>query len=167
MEQAPQHFWRSAPEWPPPAPPLWWTRGGKMAWRWEPWTVEGRRGMECGNQTAEPPLPKDSHLCPSRPANGGTDSRRMGSGKGMAPTSGNPKVWKKEPTPYHPGSAYGHQNVTRRRSAYRAACQNERNPKQRDPLVERRRKSDLYPSPATWTQPGLMKSRRIAVPEPQ
>ena len=76
MEQAPQHSWRSAPEWPVPAPPLWWTRGGKMAWRWEPWTVEGRRGMECGNQTAEPPLPKDPHLCPSRPANGGSYFRK-------------------------------------------------------------------------------------------
>ena len=26
----------------------------------------------------------------------------------MAPTSGNPKVWKKEPTPYHPESACAH-----------------------------------------------------------
>ena len=136
-----------------------------MAWRWEPWMVEGRRGMECGNQTAEPPPPKDPHLCPSRPANGGTDSRRTGSGKGMAPTSRNPKIWKKEPTPYHPGSACGHQKVTMRRSAYRAACQSERNPMQRDPRAERRRKNGLYLSPATWTQPGLTKSGKTVVLE--
>ena len=53
------------------------------------------------------PLPKDLHhpqirARPSRPASGGTDSRRTGLGKAMAPTSGNPKVSKKEPTPYHP-----------------------------------------------------------------
>ena len=136
-----------------------------MAWRWEPWIVEARRGKECGNQTSEPPPPKDPHPCPSRPANGGTDSRWIGSGKGMAPTSGNPKAWKKEPTPYHPGSACGHHNVTRRRSAYRAACQSERNPMERDPRVERRRKSGLYPSPATWTQPGSTKSWKIVAPE--
>ena len=128
-----------------------------MAWGSEPWTAEGCGGRECGNHTAAPPLPKDLHPCPSRPANGGTDSRRTGSGKGMAPTSVNPKVWKKEPTPYHPGSAYVHQNVKKRRSACREACQYERNPVLRDPLAERRRKSELYPYSKTWIQPGWRK----------
>ena len=130
--------------------------------------MEVRREKECGNHTAAPPLPKDPHPCNSRPANGGTDSRRTGSGKGMAPTSGNPKVWKKEPTPYHPGSACGHQSGKRRLSAYRAACQSTRDPVERDPRVERRRKSSLYLSPETWTQPGWRKSGKIAGPgQPQ
>ena len=106
-----------------------------MASRWEPWTVEGCRGRECGNRTAASPIPKDPHLCPSRSANGGTDSRRTGSGKVMAPTSGTPKVRKKEPTPYHPGSAYDHHNGMMRCSAYRAACQSVRNPQQKYPRV--------------------------------
>ena len=127
--------------------------GGQRVVRWQPWTVEGRRGRECGNRTATPPLPKALHLCPSRPANGETDSRRTGSGKVMAPTSGKPKVRKKEPTPYHPENTYGHHNGMMRRSAYRVACQSMRNPQKMDPLVERR-KSDPYLSPATWTRPG-------------
>ena len=67
----------------------------------DPQVVEDS-GKGCGNPPAVPPQPTDLRPCPSRPANGGTDSRRTGSGKVMAPTSENPKVWKEEPTPYRP-----------------------------------------------------------------
>ena len=87
------------------------------AGRWEPWIEEDRTGKECGNRTAGPLLPKAPHPCPSRPANGGTGSRRTGSGKVMAPTSGNPKVRKKEPTSYFPERAYGLRNERKKKSA--------------------------------------------------
>ena len=68
------------------------------------------------------PLPEDLHhprncARPSRPASGGTDSHRTGLGKAMAPTSENPKVSKKEQTPYHPWSACGLQSARRTQSA--------------------------------------------------
>ena len=63
------------------------------------------RGMADNSPAATPLQPKAPHPCPSRPANGGTDNRRKGSGKETAPTSGNPKARKKEPSPPHPSEA--------------------------------------------------------------
>ena len=60
------------------------------------------RGKADNSPAAAPLQPKALHLCPSRPANRGTDNRRKGSGKETAPTSGNPKARKKEPPPPPP-----------------------------------------------------------------
>ena len=106
------------------------------------------RGKADNSPAAAPLQPKAPHSCLSRPANGGIDNRRKGSGKEMAPTSGNPKARKKEPPPPPPppGSAYNHQYERRKRSASRTARHAERISQQGNP---RRASSHKTPSGKT------------------
>ena len=101
-EQAPQHPWQRGPRWPPPEQHPWWKWGCKKALGAGHWKVEGCWGRADNSRPAAPLPPKAPHPCPSRPASGGTDNRRKGSGKVMAPTSGNPKAQKKKPPPPPP-----------------------------------------------------------------
>ena len=131
--------------------------------------MEDRTGRECGNRTATPPLPKAPHPCPSRPANGGTGSCRTGSGKVMAPTSGNPKVRKKEPTSYYPESAYSLRNERLKKSAYNAVCRSVRHSQEEEerplPLardLDMARLEEIKDDCCTWdkTTPSISSSKR-------
>ena len=102
---------------------------------------------------------------PSRPAIGGTDSRRTGSDEVKAHTSENPKALKKEPTPCRPESAFHHQNGRRRMSASQTASPTEEGKNRKDPLAESQTRHGNQNGQVNGRPPGSKRSRKTSEPE--
>ena len=69
------------------------------------------RGRADNSPAAAPLQPKSPHPCPSRPANGGTDNRRIGSGRRRHPLPETRRSGRRSPPPAPLWSAYNYQDI--------------------------------------------------------
>ena len=140
VEQAPEHPWQPRPRRYSLEQPLGWRWGWKKALGWEEWNM---RSAEEGQTIAQPQqpynpvsAPQSLQACQWRDREPPEKAR-----KETAPTSWNPKVRKKEPTPRTPMKRLQPWRHRKKRSASRTVCHSEKRSQQGNPRRAASRKT--------------------------
>ena len=140
VEQAPEHPWQPRPRRYSLEQPLGWRWGWKKALGWEEWNM---RSAEEGQTIAQPQQPYNPvsaplslQACQWRDREPPERAR-----KETAPTSWNPKVRKKEPTPRTPMKRLQPWRHRKKRSASRTVCHSEKRSQQGNPRRAASRKT--------------------------